>query len=91
MVYLQIRHQVTDIARWRTAMKGMSPQRKAAGEETCFYFQGAEDPSEVTVLCSWDTIERARAYAESDELRKGMADAGVDLAEVALYAKAGKI
>ena len=36
----------------------------------------ADDPNHITVLLEWDSLESARAFASSDELRERMQRAG---------------
>jgi heme-degrading monooxygenase HmoA len=40
-------------------------------------FQSASDPNEITILTDWRSVDEARAYAQSTELKEGMKNAGV--------------
>ena len=40
-------------------------------------FRNADDPEEIVVLLEWDSLERARAFAQSPDLRETMERAGV--------------
>ena len=40
-------------------------------------FRSAIDPHEVLLLLEWDDLERARLFADSDDLREAMTRAGV--------------
>jgi hypothetical protein len=36
-----------------------------------------DDPHEVTLLLDWDSLERARSFAKSDDLKQKMQQSGV--------------
>jgi heme-degrading monooxygenase HmoA len=39
--------------------------------------QSVDDPREVTIFLDWDSLERARRFAASDDLKQTMQKAGV--------------
>jgi len=51
--------------------------RKAAGETDYRVLLSVEDPREVTLFFDWDSLERARRFAGSDDLKAAMKHAGV--------------
>ena len=51
--------------------------RRANGCQGERLFRNARDPGEVLVLMGWDDLERARLFAQSDDLLEAMARAGV--------------
>ena len=77
MPYLLIRHKVTDYERWKSAFDAHSITRQAAGSRGGQLFRNASDPNELVVLLEWDVLEKARQFAQSDELRGVMQRAGV--------------
>ena len=40
-------------------------------------FRSAENPNEVVILLEWDSLENARRFTQSDDLRAAMQRAGV--------------
>ncbi|MBV9280920.1 MAG: cyclase, partial [Chloroflexi bacterium] len=40
-------------------------------------FRNADDPNEVIAIFEWDDLEKARQFAQSDDLRETMQRAGV--------------
>jgi len=40
-------------------------------------FQNVEDPDDVFVLAEWDSVENARTFVSSEDLKKTMEQAGV--------------
>jgi heme-degrading monooxygenase HmoA len=76
MPYILVRHKVNDYAKWKPLFDAHEG-RKAAGSQGGRIFRTAEDPNELVVLMEWDTLDKARAFAHSDDLRKTMEKAGV--------------
>ncbi len=77
MPSLLIRHRVADIAVWKPVFDEHGMTRRANGSRGGRIFWSADDPLEVFVLLEWDDLERARFFADSDDLREVMARAGV--------------
>jgi heme-degrading monooxygenase HmoA len=40
-------------------------------------FRSADNPNDVLILWKWDSVEQARAFAETPDLRETMQKAGV--------------
>jgi hypothetical protein len=74
---LLLRQTVADYAAWKLAFDEHGITRRANGSRGGRIFRGAGDPHEVLVLLEWDDIERARLFADSDDLREAMERAGV--------------
>lgn len=77
MPALLIRHHVADYPTWKAVFDDLDLTRQANGSQGGRLFQDAADPNEVLVLLEWDDLERARLFADSDDLREAMARAGV--------------
>ena len=77
MVHVMIRHQVADYGRWKEAFDSHLATRKRAGETGCQVFHSVEDPRDIVVLLDWQTVEEARKFMNSDDLRQRMKEAGV--------------
>jgi heme-degrading monooxygenase HmoA len=77
MSYILVQHSVEDYARWKAAFDENGAARQAGGSKGAFVLRNAEDPNQVTVMLEWDGLDRARAFASSDELREAMQRAGV--------------
>jgi heme-degrading monooxygenase HmoA len=72
-----VRHKVADYVRWKEAFDGHLSARKAAGEVGNRVLLSVDDPHEVTLLLDWDSLERARRFAKSDDLKQKMQQSGV--------------
>lgn len=77
MPSLLIRHHVADYSAWKAAFDAHEPARRANGSQGGWIYRNAANPLEVLLLLEWDDLERARLFADSDDLREAMAQAGV--------------
>lgn len=77
MPYLLIRHRVTDYERWKSELDAHGVTRQAHGSRGGQLFCNVSDPNELVILLEWDVLEKARHYAQSEELREVMRRAGV--------------
>ena len=77
MPSLLIRHHVANFAAWKAAFDEHGTTRRAHGSRGGSLFRSAIDPNEVLLLLEWDDLERARLFADSDDLREAMTRAGV--------------
>ena len=77
MVHVLVHHKVADLARWKESFDSYLNTRKQAGELGAHVFQAVDDPRDITVLVDWDSIEHARRFMSSEDLRNRMQQAGV--------------
>ena len=77
MPCLLIRHHVADYAAWKAVFDEQGLTRRANGSQEGRLFHSSSDPNEVLLLLEWDDLDRARLFADSDDLREAMARAGV--------------
>ena len=77
MPYLLIRHKVMDYEQWKSAFDAHCVTRQANGSRGGQLFRSADDPNELILLLEWDVMEKARQFAQSEDLRAVMQQAGV--------------
>ncbi len=77
MAKLYVHHKVKDYEAWRKVFDDLTSARTRFGCTGHEVFQSPADPCEITVLTDWKTVEQARGYATSNELKEGMKNAGV--------------
>jgi heme-degrading monooxygenase HmoA len=77
MPYMLFRHKVQDYERWKAAFDAHGASRKASGSKGGRLLRNAEDPKELVIFFEWDDMQKARQFAQSDDLRKAMQGAGV--------------
>ena len=77
MAYALIRHKVKDYLDWKFVFVEHANTRRAEGSQGGQLFRNADQPDEVVILMEWDTVENARRFLQSDELKQAMQKAGV--------------
>jgi len=77
MTHLLVRQKVKNYDEWKTAFDAHSDFRQTHGSRGGHLFGNATDPNEIFILFEWDDLEKARQFADSDELREAMDKAGV--------------
>ena len=70
MPSLLIRHHVADYDAWKAVFDEHELTRRANGSQGGRLFHSSSDPNEVLLLLEWDDLERARLFAQSDDLRE---------------------
>jgi hypothetical protein len=75
--YMLVRHKVRDFAVWKPGYDAHLPKRAEAGLTEMHLLRGADDASEVVILFRAADLGRAKAFAESAELREIMTKVGV--------------
>ena len=77
MTTMFVRHTVSDYKTWRKAYDDFAPVQKEKGVTAEAVYRAVENPNDITVTDEFATIEAARAFAESPELKNAMKNAGV--------------
>ncbi len=77
MINVLVHHQVNDYPAWKSAFDAALEWRHKQGEQSCRIFHAPGKPDDLTLLFEWDSLEHARAFIASDELKQRMARAGV--------------
>lgn len=77
MINVLIHHEVADYAAWKLVFDAALDWRHKNGERSCRLFHGVGSVNDLTLLLEWESLEKARAFMASDELKARMAKAGV--------------
>jgi hypothetical protein len=77
MPHVLIRHKVTDFEGWKPVYDAHASARAAAGLKEEHLFRNADNSHEVILLFTAESLDKARAFAESADLRDKMQIAGV--------------
>ncbi len=77
MITVLVCHQVADYAAWKAWFDAALDLRHQHGERSCRIFHTAGNVNDLTLLFEWESLDRARAFLASDELKSRMAAAGV--------------
>ena len=70
-------HPVKDFDAWKAIFDQFEPIRKEAGELSAMVLRHADDLNMVTIINTWESIEAFQALFNREELKAGMAEAGV--------------
>jgi quinol monooxygenase YgiN len=77
MATMFVRHTISDYKAWRKVYDGVAAMQKAGGVISQAVYQAADNPNDITVTHEFGSIEAAKAFVKSDELKKAMQSAGV--------------
>ena len=75
--YVIVTHPVKDFDTWKSVFDKFESVRKEGGEQSAVVLRHSDDPNMVTVLNTWNSIEEFQAFFGQEELKAGMAEAGV--------------
>ena len=77
MATLFVRHKVKEFDTWKAAYDAFDVERKTMGVTSHGAYQADGNPNDVTVYHHFDSMDAAKAFADSDRLKKVMESAGV--------------
>ncbi len=80
MATLFVRHEVKEFGKWKAAYDAFDAERKTMGVTSHGAYQSDGNPNDVTVYHHFDSMDAAKAFADSDRLKKVMECAGVVVA-----------
>ena len=75
--YVIVTHPVKDFDTWKSVLDKIESVRKEGGEQSAVVLRHADDPNMVTVVNTWNSIDEFQAFFGQEELKAGMAEAGV--------------
>ena len=84
--YTIVSHPVKDFDTWKSLFDQFEPIRKEGGERSAVVLRHADGSNMVTVINTWDTIETAQVFFNREELKAGMAEAGVTAPPTMIFA-----
>jgi antibiotic biosynthesis monooxygenase (ABM) superfamily enzyme len=77
MATLIVKHRVANFEAWKKEFDAMKPVRAKHGWAGHIVLQDAADPNVVTIVNRVKTLDGAKSYGASPELRAAMQRAGV--------------
>jgi hypothetical protein len=77
MVNVLVHHEVTDYSEWKTAFDSAFDWRRKNGETNCRIFRSTGNVNDLNLFFEFETMEKARAFLASEELKAKMSKAGV--------------
>jgi ABC-type sugar transport system substrate-binding protein len=88
-VRLFVRHEVADYGVWKKAYDGFASAQKKAGVIYQAVYQSTDDPNDVTVIHDFHSLDKAKAFAASPDLKAAMEKSGVKGAPQIWYTTKG--
>lgn len=77
MTYMLVRHKVEDYEKWKSVFDEHAALREEYGSKGGRLFKNVDSPNETIIVFKWDTVENARKFADSEDLKNAMKKAGV--------------
>jgi len=77
MAYLLVHHEVEDFDKWKHNFNAHAYARSETGSKGGKVFRNADNPNEVFVLLEWDSLENAKSFGKSENIKEIMKNAGV--------------
>ena len=77
MGLMVLHHRVKDFGAWKRLFDEHAPVREAAGLTDGRVYQTADDPNDVVILLDMADVGKAKAFANSEDLKAAMQRAGV--------------
>lgn len=78
MATVLVLHRVRDYGVWRQTYDTLATMQKASGVTAESVYQAKDDPNNVLVLHTFNTMAAAEAFAAKPELREAMVKGGVE-------------
>jgi hypothetical protein len=75
--FMLVRHKVRNFATWKEGYDAHAPKRADAGLAEKYLLRSTSAPNEIVILFEAEDLGRARAFAESADLREVMERVGV--------------
>jgi quinol monooxygenase YgiN len=77
MATMIVTHRISSFDGWKAAFDAHEGARREAGFTSATVLRDQVDPNVVTVVLSTPSLERAKAFAGSPDLRDAMQKAGI--------------
>jgi heme-degrading monooxygenase HmoA len=68
---------VKNYGEWRKVFDSNAGLRKSHGAISVEVYQDIDDPDAVTIIAKWGSLEKAKKFAESAELKESQQKSGV--------------
>ena len=72
-----VEHEVADYAAWRKVYNAFGSMQRKMGVTFQAVYQSVDNPNDVVVIHDFATVEKAKAFLASEDLKSAMQKAGV--------------
>lgn len=77
MATVMVRHKVNDYAKWKSVYDEGKKMVKGKGGKRQRLFKNSANPNELVILTEVDSMDNARGFAQSEDLKQFMQRGGV--------------
>jgi hypothetical protein len=78
MIYINVRHTVTDYAKWRPVFDAdLSNRRSGGASGTQLVYRDQANPNDLTLVMEWDNAENAQKFFHNPAMAETMKTGGV--------------
>jgi heme-degrading monooxygenase HmoA len=77
MAYIFVKHKVADYNAWKSTFDAFIETRRAGGEKSFQILHPENEPNNLLLMFEWNSLENARNFMTSEELKNAMKQAGV--------------
>jgi heme-degrading monooxygenase HmoA len=70
--------KVTDYNHWKSVFDSMKPVRNSYGSTGAKVFRADNEPNEIIVVSDWRSIDQAKKYSQSQELKDALKKGGAN-------------
>lgn len=77
MPTVSVRHKVSDYGKWKAVYDELKPMVKSSGGKSQRLFKNSGDAKELVILTEFDDMNKAKQFAQSNDLKQAMQRAGV--------------
>jgi heme-degrading monooxygenase HmoA len=78
MANMLIQLKVKDYSNWKNVYDSFEGLRISKGQMSDQVYRDSSDPNKITLVFKWDSLENAKKWSQSTELKAAMEKAGVD-------------
>jgi quinol monooxygenase YgiN len=78
MTTMFVRHKVSDYDNWKRVYDEIAPARKEKGVTAASVHRDANDSNTIFVTHQFESMDAAKGFADSEELKSAMHKAGVN-------------
>jgi hypothetical protein len=76
-VHMFVRHEVADYATWKKGYDGFRATQKKMGVVSQAVYQSTDNPNDVTVMHVFHSLDQAKTFVASPDLKAAMEKSGV--------------
>jgi heme-degrading monooxygenase HmoA len=77
MAHIFVKHKVANYNAWKSTFDAFIETRRARGEKSFQILHPENEPNNLLLMFEWNSLENARSFMTSEELKNAMKQAGV--------------